>query len=178
MKDTELRLIADLMKNSRRSDRELAKALGTSQPTVSRLIKKLENEGVIREYTMIPDFAKLGYTIMGATLLNVQEPLIKEKFEEVRKTTIRTERTAPHAALLAINSTTTERNRLFISFYENYSEYVNAMSLARRIPFVNVNSMESLLADLHDETNYRVLSMSAIANHLLQRLERKDKKET
>jgi DNA-binding Lrp family transcriptional regulator len=41
MKETALKLIAELMKNSRRSDRELAKAVGVSQPTVTRTIKKL-----------------------------------------------------------------------------------------------------------------------------------------
>ena len=45
MKDVELKLISELMKNSRRSDRELAKTIGVSQPTVSRLIRKLEKNG-------------------------------------------------------------------------------------------------------------------------------------
>jgi DNA-binding Lrp family transcriptional regulator len=61
LSNVELRLISELMKNSRRSDRELGKVLGISQPTVSRMIKKLEKEGVIKEYNMMPDFAKLGY---------------------------------------------------------------------------------------------------------------------
>jgi len=69
LKEVELRLVGELMKNSRRSDRELAKALKVSQPTVSRMIKKLEKEGVIQEYTMIPNFSKLGYEIMGASFI-------------------------------------------------------------------------------------------------------------
>jgi len=48
IKDVELRLISELMKNSRRSDRELAKAISVSQPTVSRMIKKLESEGTLK----------------------------------------------------------------------------------------------------------------------------------
>ena len=56
MKEVELKLISELMKNSRRSDREVAKAIGISQPTVSRTISRLEKEGVIKEYTIIPDF--------------------------------------------------------------------------------------------------------------------------
>lgn len=44
MKDVELKLISELLKNSRRSDRELAKTLGVSQPTVSRTLKRLEKE--------------------------------------------------------------------------------------------------------------------------------------
>jgi DNA-binding Lrp family transcriptional regulator len=43
------------MKNSRRSDRQLAKALGVSQPTVSRTLERLEKQGMIREYTVIPN---------------------------------------------------------------------------------------------------------------------------
>jgi DNA-binding Lrp family transcriptional regulator len=63
MKDVEVRLLAALMNDSRKSDRELAKAIGVSQPTVTRTRLKLEKEGYIREYTIIPDFLKLGYSI-------------------------------------------------------------------------------------------------------------------
>ena len=69
MKELERRLIAELIRNSRRSDRELAKAVGCSQPTVSRMIKRLEKEGYIKEYTMIPDFHRLGYEIMALTFI-------------------------------------------------------------------------------------------------------------
>lgn len=50
MKEVELRLAAELMKNSRRSDRELAKALKVSQPTVSRMRNKLERGSDKRVY--------------------------------------------------------------------------------------------------------------------------------
>jgi len=91
----------------------------------------------------------------------------------VRKATINIERNAPHAALLAVNGLGMKKNRLFISFYEKYSDYSEAMSLAKRIPLINTKNIDSFLVDLNDETNYRMLSMSAIANHILQRLERK-----
>ena len=61
LKDIEVKIIAELMKNSHRSDREIARAIGTSQPRVSRIIKKLEEEGVIKEYSVIPDFKRLSY---------------------------------------------------------------------------------------------------------------------
>jgi DNA-binding Lrp family transcriptional regulator len=78
LKDVEIRIVAELMKNSRRSDREIALAVGVSQPTVSRTIEKLEKEGVIKEYTMIPDFSRLGYEIMGSTQFELRE----EPFED------------------------------------------------------------------------------------------------
>jgi DNA-binding Lrp family transcriptional regulator len=63
LKDRELAIVSELMRDSRRSDRQLAKAIGVSQPTVSRLIQKLKNEGAIKECTMIPDFRRLGYSL-------------------------------------------------------------------------------------------------------------------
>ena len=53
MKDTELKVVVELMKNSRRSDRELARAIGMSQPTVTRTRTGLEKRGIIKEYTMV-----------------------------------------------------------------------------------------------------------------------------
>ena len=50
-------MISELMKNFGRSDRELVKATGTSQPTVSRIINRLEKEGIVEEYAMISERA-------------------------------------------------------------------------------------------------------------------------
>jgi len=41
-----LKLLFALIKNSKRSDRDLAKILGFSQPTVTRLRKALEKEAI------------------------------------------------------------------------------------------------------------------------------------
>jgi len=47
-----LKLLFALIKNSKRSDRDLAKTLGFSQPTVTRLRQTLEKEAV-KQYTLI-----------------------------------------------------------------------------------------------------------------------------
>jgi len=65
MKDTELKVVVELMKNSRRSDRELVRAIGMSQPTVTRIRTGLEKRGIIKEYTMVPDYVQLGFQLMS-----------------------------------------------------------------------------------------------------------------
>ena len=167
LKDVEVRLIAELMKNSRRSDRELARVIGVAQPTVSRIIKKLEHMGVIKEYTIIPDFHKLGYEIMGITSIKVADSVSFQNFEKVRKSTTELEKNNPHASLMAVNGVGIGKDRVFISFYKDYSAYAEAMKLTKQIPLVNVDTLDSFLVSLSDETNYRILSMSAIAQHLL-----------
>jgi DNA-binding Lrp family transcriptional regulator len=87
MKDVELGLIAELIKNSRGSDRELAKAIGVSQPTVSRMIKRLEKEEVIKEYTMIPDFTKIAYHLLAITFVKLRNMLDSEEVEKTREIT-------------------------------------------------------------------------------------------
>jgi DNA-binding Lrp family transcriptional regulator len=167
MKDIELGLVSELMKDSRRSDRELAKVLKVSQPTVSRMIKKLEKDGYIKEYTMIPDFKKLGYQIMGVTLVKGGKAVDEEELKEVRKKTTELEKKNPHAALMAVNGMGLNKDTLFITLYEDYAAYSRAMSLTREVPFIELDKIESFLVNLSDQSNYRILSMSAIANHIL-----------
>ena len=45
MKKRMMSLLLELLKDSKRSDRELAKILGVSQPTITRLRHKLEKNG-------------------------------------------------------------------------------------------------------------------------------------
>jgi DNA-binding Lrp family transcriptional regulator len=60
-----LELLKILMKNSKLSDREIAKRLKSSQPTVTRLRRFLEKQGWIKSYTVVPEFGKVGYKILA-----------------------------------------------------------------------------------------------------------------
>lgn len=53
-----------LMSDSKMSDRIIAKQLGISQPTVSRMRASLKKDGIIRRYVLVPDLAKLGYSVI------------------------------------------------------------------------------------------------------------------
>ena len=167
LNEIELRVIAELMKNSRRSDRELARALHTSQPTVSRIIKRLEKMGIIKEYTMIPDFAKLGYKLMGISFIKLEDAFNQTITSEIRKETTEIEKNNPYAAFMGVDGEGLKKDRMFISLYKTYSDFNRAMGLAKRLPFVNIESLESFLVDLENKNNYRVLSMAAIANNIL-----------
>lgn len=67
------------MKESKISDRELAKIVGVSQPTVTRMCKALESLEYIREYTVIHALDKLGFELLS---LNFIAANITSEFKE------------------------------------------------------------------------------------------------
>ena len=155
------------MKNSRRSDRELAKTVGVSQPTVSRAIERLEKEGYIKEYTMIPDFAKLGYQIMVITFAQTLNPQTDGSSLESRKAVAETEDKQHFANLMGVKGIGLGKYTVFLTFYRSYSAYTEAMQIAKQIPHLDLDSFESFMVDLNDKNNYRVLTMAQIARHVL-----------
>jgi DNA-binding Lrp family transcriptional regulator len=166
LKNIEVRIIAELMRNSRRSDRELAKIVGVSQPTVSRVIKRLEREGLIKEYTMIPDFKRLGYELMGVTFIGREETMKKEESVELRKAVEELEEKTPYASLMAVNGIGLGKGTMFITLYRNYARYAEAMHLTQSLPYVDAAGIESFLVDLNDERNYRLLTLEQAARNI------------
>jgi len=171
LKNTELKLICALMKNSRKSDRELGKAIGVSQPTVSRVIRRLEKERMIKEYTMIPDFFKLGFEIMAITFSRFQKgvsELSKEEFDKFR-TRCRElqEKTEPEAIFMAMNGIGLGYDRVFISFHKDYSSFVKVINEVKKIPEIDSPRTESFMIDLSDQEHFQPLTLSAIANYLM-----------
>lgn len=64
LKGIDYRILSELMRNSRTTDRALAKKIGVSQPTVTRRRASLQKRGML-EYTAIPNFKQLGFEIMA-----------------------------------------------------------------------------------------------------------------
>jgi DNA-binding Lrp family transcriptional regulator len=171
MKDTELKLICALMKNGRRSDRELAKDIGVSQPTVTRLRSRLEKEGIIKEYTMIPDFRKLGLEIMAVTFVRFNEALTPEIIEKVTNTGLELEKKSPTPTIMIMSGLGLGYDGMFISFHEDYSSFLKLLNLAKQLPFLERTRLDSFIVDLSEE--YRHLTLSNLANYLLKTKEEK-----
>ena len=70
LKQKMIDLLYELMKNSKRSDRELARVVGVSQSTITRTRKNLEKTEYIHEYTIIPALEKLGFEIVTLNFLS------------------------------------------------------------------------------------------------------------
>lgn len=122
-----LGLLAELLKNSRRSDRELARVLKVSQPTVTRVRSKVEREGYIRSYTIIPDWKKLGFEIMAFTFTKMRpEILSDEMIGKVKSYAAR----FPNA-ILATSGEGMGMTGVIISLHRNYRDYVQKLSLFR-----------------------------------------------
>jgi DNA-binding Lrp family transcriptional regulator len=71
LKPLDYQLLFELMKDSHRSDRQLAKALGISQPTVTRRRAMLE-DSTIDGYTVIPKFGQIGFEIAAFTFMKTK----------------------------------------------------------------------------------------------------------
>ncbi len=69
LKDLDFRIISELMKNAKISDREMANKLGCSQPSVSRRRARLEREKLIA-YSVVPSFEEFGYDMLAFTFVH------------------------------------------------------------------------------------------------------------
>jgi len=116
MKKRMLSLLLELLKDSKRSDRELAKVLEVSQPTVTRMRSRLVKEGVIKEWTIIPDFTKMGYEILAITC-------IKGKWRsEFGERAVEWAMANPNIIFVA-RAEGMGKNAVVLSMHKNYSEY-------------------------------------------------------
>lgn len=57
------KIINSLLENSKLSYRKIAKKINVSVATVMHRVKKLESEGIIKKYTVLLNYEKLGYDV-------------------------------------------------------------------------------------------------------------------
>jgi DNA-binding Lrp family transcriptional regulator len=170
-KDVESRLISELMKNSHRSDRELAKALRVSQPTVTRIRNRLEKEGYLREYTVIPDFNKLGYHIFALTFFTWKEGLGAKEKEEARKWALQKASSVFPNAIVIERGLGLNCDSFMGSFHRDYASYKRLIEEMKTYTYADSSKIQSFLVNLDDEIHYRYLTFSTLAKDILEKKE-------
>ncbi len=120
-------MLQELLRNSKRSDRQLAKALKVSQPTITRTRRKLEQSGLVRDYTIVPDFRKMGFEIMALTFVKMRSDiLIGETKERAQKFAMK----FPNV-IFASSGRGLGMTGVIISLHKNYTEYHRQLNQLR-----------------------------------------------
>jgi len=126
-KDLPQKLLRELLKNSKQSDRELAKTLKVSQPTITRLRHKLEKSGMIRDYTIVPDLRKMGFELLVINFAKIRpEVLSSEMIEKAREFIAKFPNT-----IFASTGEGMGMNAVDIALYRSFTEYHNRANLMR-----------------------------------------------
>ena len=160
--------MSELMTNSKASDRELAKRLGVSQPTVSRTRSKLEKEGYIREYAAIPDFDKLGFEIMAVSFFGFSGQPSEKKIEELRNIAKGLQTKMELPMIMAMSGRGLSSDRIVISLHEDYSAYSRFLRLVRQVSTQGIAKFESFVIDLKDKSHFQPLTMATLGKYLLK----------
>jgi DNA-binding Lrp family transcriptional regulator len=120
-----VKLLFELIKNSKRSDRDLAKVLDISQPTVTRLRKTLEKEA-ITQYTVIPNLAYLDFDLLVLTFFRSKE-LVHPLWEQGKKWS------KEHPNLLFVSTGQgINADALMVSVHKDYADFVRYYQEFRR----------------------------------------------
>jgi len=148
-----VKLLCELIKNSRRSDRDLAKILGFSQPSVSRLRKILEKEAIL-QYTAIPDFSYLGFDLIVFTFYRIKEPLhsLREKAEKWLKE-------QPNV-VFSSEGQGMDADRVMMSVHRDYADFSEFHQKCRRELGPYIESFRTFIVSLRGHETRRLFTFN------------------
>lgn len=70
--EKDILILEELMKDSRKTTKAIARELNMPRATVHDRIVKMEQRGVIRKYTAVPDYAQLGLGVTAFVLVQFE----------------------------------------------------------------------------------------------------------
>src|SRR4030066_1583607 len=85
LNETDMKILQALLEDARFSSRQVAKKVGVSVGTVLSRIKRMENEGLIKGYSVIMDHEKLGYQLTVVMEITVSKGRLVEMENEIAK---------------------------------------------------------------------------------------------
>ncbi len=108
----DLKVLEILQRNGRASLREVSEKVGRPVSTVHERIRKMLQKGVIKGFTTLVDYEKLGYQVKALILANVEGKHIIDVEKHV----------ASHPNVLAVYDITGEFDVAIIAIFKSISE--------------------------------------------------------
>lgn len=136
------RILQELLKDSRKSFRQLAERLNVSVGTVLKRVKNMESKGIIKGYTVILDQEKLGYDLTVVTEVTVSKGKLVEMESEIAK--------LPNVC--ALYDTTGLPDVIVVAKFKDRKELNDYAKYLRRLPFVERTNTHVVLGTVKEES--------------------------
>lgn len=164
MKEIYGKVLLEMISNCRRSDRELAKALDVSQPTVTRARAWLERNNFVKEYTLIPDFSKIDLELVAFTFIKIRPKATMEKFNEIRKKANIFFEKHPNV-ILALKGDGMGCDGIVVSLHKDFAKFTQFLR-ELKTETINTEVVGNFLASLKTADQYRNLTFKTLKEYI------------
>lgn len=139
--EIDLAILGELIEDARRSYREIAKRLNVSVGTVAARVKRLESLGVIKGYSAIVDYEKLGYELTVVTEVTVSKGRLLEVQREISL--------IPNT--VSVYDVTGTVDSIVVSKFKNRQEVSNFTKKLLSIPYVERTNTHVVLTVVKED---------------------------
>lgn len=135
------RLLAELLRDARRSYRQLADTLHVSTGTVLKHIKDMERNGMIKGYSAILEHRMLGYTITIVMEVTMSKGKLLEMEREIAK--------VPNVC--AVYDTTGTTDAMIVAKFKSIDELSNFTKHVLSLPYVERTNTHVVLNTIKED---------------------------
>ncbi len=124
--EVDRRLLRLLAENARASLRDLSRSLGVAVSTVHARLQKLIRDRVIRRFTIMPDYERLGYPITAVILVSVEGGMIEEVASRLRE----------EPSLIAVYDITGDYDLVLVGKFRNMDDLNLFLKRLNKLPAI------------------------------------------
>ncbi len=137
-------ILSILSKDSTRGYTKIAEELKRSHTTIKKRIERLENENIIKKYTIEIDYEKLGYDIIAVIEAQVSQGKLIE-FEEI---------IAQHPNVFGVFDVTGDYDSLILVRFKTRAELSDLIKSILSSGYVIRSNTHVVLNDIKDSTEF------------------------
>lgn len=155
-------MLSELIRDAKSSDRQIAKKLGVSQPTVTRRRARLEKELSLR-YTAIPIWQKLGFELIAFTFAKWNQTAFSdEKTRETLSFLLKHPNVIFASAGRGIGL-----DRVCVSIHESYRDYTRLLQEIRFHLGKYLAGLDSFVISFGADVILRPITTKYLADYLV-----------
>jgi len=139
--DLDKRLLKELLRDSRRSYRELARRLSVAVTTVINRVQKMEESGIITGYPISIDYEKMGYELTVLTEISVSKGKLLEMEKEIAKM----------PSVCAVYDVTGLMDAMVIAKFKNRKELSDFTKGLLSMPFIERTNTHVVLTTVKED---------------------------
>ena len=143
--ETDVKILKELTEDARFSSRQIAKNVGVSVGTVLSRIKKMEDEGLIKGYSVILDHEKLGFQLTVVTEISVSKGKLVETENEIAK--------IPNVC--GVYDVTGSTDAIIVAKFKNREDLSNFTKKLLTLPYIERTNTHIVLTTVKE--NFRLL---------------------